>query len=111
MPIQRIHPRKLLIAPIARKRPIIRMQLLMPLTIMLPRKPLPAPWPLAQKRLLLIMTPYMALQIERTRERGPAPGHGADERRLLLAPVVRAHGRDVLLRDDDRRGGETLRDG
>ena len=33
MPIKRIHPRKLLITPITRKKPIIRMQLPMPLTI------------------------------------------------------------------------------
>jgi hypothetical protein len=89
MPIQRIHPRKLLITPLARKRPIIRMQLLVPLIIMLPRKPFPAPRPLVQKRLLFIVAPYMRLQVEGPAEGRPAPGHGAKEDGFLLVPVVR----------------------
>ena len=43
MSIERIHPGKLLITPIARKKSMIRMQLFVPLTIVLRAKPLPHP--------------------------------------------------------------------
>ena len=44
MPIERIHPRKLLITSIARKRLIIRTQLFVPLTTVLACKTFTAPW-------------------------------------------------------------------
>ena len=55
MPIKRIHPRKLLIPSIARKRSIIRMQLFMPLTIVLPCKTFTTPWPMTLEWFLFVV--------------------------------------------------------
>ena len=46
MPIQRIHPRKLLPTPLTLKRPKITTQLFMSLTVMLSRKPFPTSRPM-----------------------------------------------------------------
>jgi len=61
MSIQSIHPRKVLIAPIARERSIVRVQLLMPLAIVLPCKALATPRPLALERFLFIVRSHMTL--------------------------------------------------
>lgn len=106
MSIQRVHPRESLLAPLTSEGPIITMQLLVPLTIVLPREPLPAPRPLALERLLVVMAPQMALQVEAPREGAPAPRHGTDEVRVLLAAAVGrvgcSAGGDVGLRDEVR---------
>jgi hypothetical protein len=56
MPIKRIHPRKLLITPIARKRSIIRMQLFMPLTIVLSCETFAAPGPMTLEWFLFVVS-------------------------------------------------------
>jgi hypothetical protein len=59
MSIESIHPRKVLVAPITRERSIVRVQLLMPLAIMLPCKALATPRPLALERFLFIVRSHM----------------------------------------------------
>ncbi len=53
MPVERVHPRKILLAALARVRPDVEVQLLVPLAIVLPREALAAPRPLALVRFLL----------------------------------------------------------
>jgi hypothetical protein len=55
VPIKCIHARELLVTALARVRPVIGMQLLMPFTIVLPRETLAAPRPRALEWSLLIV--------------------------------------------------------
>ena len=47
MPVERVHPRKVLLAPLAGVRPDVEMELLVPLAVVLPRESLAAARPLA----------------------------------------------------------------
>ena len=53
VPVECIHPRKVLLAALARVRAYVEVQLLVPLAVMLARKALAAAGPLALVRLLL----------------------------------------------------------
>ena len=53
MPVQRVHPRKVLLAALAGVRADVEVQLLVPLAVVLSRETLAAPRPLALIRLLL----------------------------------------------------------
>jgi len=106
MTIQRIHARKVLIAPIARERPIIRVQLFMTLAVMLASKALATPWPLALEWLFFVMRAHVPLEIEASRECAPAARNRADEVRILLssyaASIRRTPRRHVRLAHNGR---------
>ena len=55
MAIERIHPRKRLLASVARERTDVEMQILVPLAIVLARKALVASWPFALERSFFVM--------------------------------------------------------
>ena len=83
MPVERVHPRKVLLAPLAGVRPDVQMELLVPLAVVLPREALAAPGPLALVRLLLRMRAQMTCawrthrpQAVPTRTRGKGKGEG-----------------------------------
>ena len=59
MPVERVHPHKVLLAPLAGVRPDVQMELLVSLAVVLPREALAAPGPLALVRLLLRMRAQM----------------------------------------------------
>ena len=88
MPVERVHPRKVLLAPLAGVRPDVEMELLVSLAVVLPREALAAPGPLALVRLLLRMRAQMACawrthrpQAVPTRTRGKGKrGKGKEER-------------------------------
>jgi hypothetical protein len=60
MPVQRVHPRKRLLAALTRERPDVEMQVLVALAVVLARERLGAARPLALVRLLLVVGPEMA---------------------------------------------------
>ena len=85
MPVERIHPSKRLLAPVASVRPQVQMKSFMALAIVLSRESLFAAGPLAFEWSFLIMRSKMALQIEVARERATASRNRAYERCLALS--------------------------
>ena len=86
VPVERVHPRKVLLAPLAGVRPDVEMELLVPLAVVLPREALAAPGPLALVRLLLRVRAQMTCawrthraQAVPTRTRGKEKGEGEGE--------------------------------
>lgn len=122
MPVQRIHPCKILAAPFARERPIVGMQLFMSLAVMLPCKAFATARPLALERLFLIMRTHVSyenppstsitkpqgvrhtLEIEAPRERAATSRNGTHKIRVLFSPyaarVRRSPSRYIRLRHD-----------
>ena len=68
MPIERIHPGEVLLAPFARIRADVEVQLFVSFTVVLPSKALAAPRPLALERFLLRMRPQVACQTYQHRQ-------------------------------------------
>ena len=60
MPVERVHPRKVLLAALAWVRADVEVQLLVPLAVVLPRKALATPRPLALVGFLLRMRAQVA---------------------------------------------------
>ena len=88
MPVERVHPRKVLLASLAGVRPDVEMELLVPLAVVLPREALAAPGPLALVRLLLRMRAQMTCawrthrpQAVPTRTRGKRKSGGRERGR------------------------------
>lgn len=59
MSVQSIHASKRLVAPVASKRTVVGMQLLVALAVMLPGKTLATAGPLALEGSFLVMGPHM----------------------------------------------------
>jgi hypothetical protein len=59
MSVKRVHPRKGLRAPLAGVRSVIRVELLVSLAVVLPRKTLPAAGPVTLEGLLFIVRSKM----------------------------------------------------
>jgi hypothetical protein len=55
MPVERIHPGERFLAPFARKRSVVRVQLFVPLAIVLSSEALSTAWPMAKIRFLLVV--------------------------------------------------------
>lgn len=120
MPIQCIHSRKVLVAPFAREGPVVRVQLLVTLAIMLPRKAFATSRPFALEWLFLVMRTHVSyehppsasttkpkdrrhtLEIEAPRERAPTSRNRAHKVRVLFPPyatrIRRAPSRHIRLR-------------
>ena len=60
MPVERVHPRKVLLAPLAGVRADVEVELLVPLAVVLPREALAASGPLALIGLLFRVRAQMA---------------------------------------------------
>ena len=106
MSIQGIHPSKLFVAPFTRKWSIIRMQLLVPLAIVLSCKSFPAARPMTLEWLFLVVRSYMpygpssarlgndkinntpTFKIKAPSERTPASWNGTHKCSLLLPSLV-----------------------
>lgn len=59
MAVKRIHPREVLVTPVACERSVVRVELLVALAVMLARKALATPWPLALEWLLLVVRAHV----------------------------------------------------
>ena len=88
VPIQRVHPRKRPLTPMTNLPPNIQMQLLMPVTVILPRKALIASRPIALERSFLVVTPQVPLQ---TNHPGPTARENLNalvHSLLFLVPLI-----------------------
>jgi len=86
MSVKSVHSREVLVTSFTCKRPIIRMELLMPLAVVLSCKALATSRPLALEWFLLIVRSHMTFQVEAPGECAPTPWYRAHEVGFLLPP-------------------------